>query len=232
MRHKILVIDDEEDIGRALSHSLGRAGFKVESALDGVSGLRQLRRGRPDVVLLDLMLPGIEGVELCRLIRADSDAAIRDTGVVMLTAKDEEADVLVGLAVGADDYVTKPFRTSELVARIHAVLRRGRVRGDSEEERPIVHDRITIDPACHEVRVDGSLVALTATEFRLLRVLASAPQRVFTRDQLLERVIGDNAVVIDRNIDVHVRSIRKKLGPARHVIETIRSVGYRFASGA
>jgi two-component system phosphate regulon response regulator PhoB len=227
MPAKVFILDDEEDICAGLAHSIARAGFRVATASDGRTGLEKIRAMVPDLLLLDVMLPGIDGTEICRIIRAD--AVLRDVSIMMLSARGEESDILVGLALGADDYVTKPFQTREVIARIHSVLRRGRRREEDPASEVIRHGRLEIDTPRHEVRIDQQPVALTATEFRLLRVLASHPRRVFTRDQLLNQVIGDNAVVIDRNIDVHVRSIRRKLGPARDRIETIRSVGYRFA---
>jgi DNA-binding response OmpR family regulator len=173
------------------------------------------------------MLPGIDGIELCRLIK--SDAVVKGACIIMVTAKSDESDVLVGLGFGADDYITKPFKTRELIARVKAVLRRGRLR--EEESRDVIRcGDLLIDVLRYEVTHAGDRIVLTATEFRLLHFLAGNPGRVFSRDQLLNQIIGDNAVVIDRNIDVHVRAIRRKLGAARAHIETIRGVGYRFFS--
>lgn len=227
MSSKVVILEDEPDINEALAHSLSRDGFKVWSETDGRRGLELVRQKGPDIVLLDLMLPGLEGTEICRQIKGDP--VLRGSCIIMLTAKSDESDVLVGLELGADDYVTKPFKTRELIARIRAVLRRGHLRGASE--RDVVRcGSLVVDALRHEVLCEGQPVSLTATEFRLLRFLASNPGRVFTRDQLLNQVIGENAVVIDRNIDVHVRSIRRKLGSARDYLETIRGVGYRFSS--
>lgn len=226
MSPKVVVLEVEPDISEALSYSLANEGCKVWNEGDGRRGLELVREKGPDVVLLDLMLPGIDGHEICRLIK--SDPVLRGTCIIILTARSDESDILLGLALGADDYVTKPFKTRELVARVRAVLRRGRLR---EDENPDVvkAESLMVDAIRHEVTLAGRRLVLTATEFRLIRFLASNPGRVFSRDQLLNQVIGDHAVVIDRNIDVHVRSIRRKLGEAREMIETIRGVGYRFA---
>lgn len=224
---RILTIEDEPDIVTVVEYNLSREGFDVITAADGEAGLRTAARERPDLVLLDLLLPGIDGLEICRQLKLD--AATRAIPVIMVTSKGEESDVVLGLGMGADDYVVKPFSPKELVARVRAVLRRSQQRAPLSAERKLVFDDLTIDPVRHEVRTDGAPLALTATEFRLLHVLASQPGRVFTRDQLVPRVIGDGAVVIDRNIDVHVRAVRRKLGERyRDLIETVRGVGYRF----
>jgi DNA-binding response OmpR family regulator len=225
-REKVVVIEDEEDILEVLEHSLRREGYRVISSQNGEEGLAAVRREAPDLVLLDLMLPGLDGVEVCRRLQADPlTSAIP---VIMVTAKDEESDVVLGLAVGADDYVAKPFSPRELVARVKAVLRRGPLRTESGEGERILRDGLVIDAGRHQVSVDGEPIAMTATELRLLHFLASHPGRVFDRDHLLTRVIGESAVVIDRNIDVHVGAIRRKLGACRDLIETVRGVGYRF----
>ena len=229
MAAKIVVVEDEPDINEALDYNLTHEGYRVWSATDGRQGIELIRQKTPDLVLLDLMVPGIEGMELCRQIR--SDPVLKGTCIIMVTAKGDETDVLIGLSMGADDYVTKPFKTRELLARVRAVLRRGRLREDESPE-VIRCDELVIDALRHEVLLDGQRVLLTATEFRLVRFLATNAGRVFTRDQLLNHVIGDNAVVIDRNIDVHVRAVRHKLGTTREWIETIRGVGYRFAARA
>jgi two-component system phosphate regulon response regulator PhoB len=225
-REKILVIEDEADIQEVIEYNLAREGYRVTSVADGEEGLRQVKRINPDVVLLDLMLPGKDGIDVCREIK--TDPLTRAIPVVMLTAKSEETDVVLGLGVGADDYVTKPFRPKELLARVQAVLRRGPLRNESGAGARVVLEGLVIDTERHEVRVKGEPVVLTPTELRLLHVLASHPGRVFTRSHLLSRVIGDNAVVTDRNVDVHVRAIRQKMGELRDWVETVRGVGYRF----
>lgn len=222
----IVVIEDEPDILEVLSYNLTREGYQVRTAEDGETGLALVRQHAPDLVLLDVMLPGRDGLEVCRELK--SDAVTADVPVIMVTAKGEESDVVLGLGLGADDYITKPFSPRELVARVRAVLRRGQVQAAGEASQRVVRNGVVIDMERHQVAVDGDDVVFTATEMRLLHFLASHPGRVFTRDHLLSRVIGEHAVVIDRNIDVHVRAIRKKLGGHRALIETIRGVGYRF----
>jgi len=222
---KVVIVEDEADIRDSMKYSLDREGFRVWTAGDGPRGLELIRERVPDVILLDLMLPGMDGMEVCRRVQADP--VLRGACVIMVTAKGEETDVLLGLGFGADDYVTKPFSNRELVARVHAVLRRGQLRDDAQGE-VVKCDDLVIDSQRHEVTLAGRPVALTATEFRLLRFLAMNPGRVFSRDRLLSQIIGDHAVVVDRNIDVHVRAIRRKLGDGWELVETIRSVGYRF----
>jgi two-component system phosphate regulon response regulator PhoB len=226
-RENIVVVEDEADILDVLQYNLAREGYRVRAFRDGEQGLDGVRRHAPDLVLLDLMLPGLDGIEVCR--RLKQDPITRAIPVVMLTAKSEETDVVLGLGVGADDYITKPFSPKELIARVRAVLRRGPLREERGKGDRLVHGGLVIDMARHEVTVEGQRVICTATEMRLLHFLASHPGRVFTRDHLLSRVIGEDAVVLDRNIDVHIGSLRKKLGDHRNRIETVRGVGYRFA---
>jgi two-component system phosphate regulon response regulator PhoB len=223
---RIVVIEDEADILEVIRYNLAREGYKVMTSRDGEEGLAAVRKEAPDLVLLDLMLPGLDGIEVCR--RLKEDPVTRPIPVVMVTAKGEETDIVLGLGVGADDYVTKPFSPKELLARVKAVLRRGPLRGERGAGERIVREGIVIDAGRHELVVDGKPVTVTATELRLLHFLAAHPGRAFTRDQLLTRVIGESAVVVDRNIDVHVLAVRKKLGDHRDLIETIRGVGYRF----
>ena len=223
---KIVVIEDEADILEVIAYNLKREGYDVVTSTSGEDGLEKIERFKPNLVVLDLMLPEVDGIELCKKLKADP--LTQSIPVIMVTAKGEESDVVLGLGVGADDYVTKPFSPRELTARVKAVLRRAKSKGESDRRERVAFEGVVIDPQRHEVRVDGEAVLLTATEFRLLHFLALHPGRVFTRDHLLTRVIGDDAIVIDRNIDVHVRAIRKKLGTRRELIETIRGVGYRF----
>ncbi len=225
-REKIVVIEDEADILEVLQYNLKREGYTVIASRDGEEGLDSVRRENPDLVLLDLMLPGLDGLEVCKRLQADPVTA--NVPVIMVTAKGEETDVVSGLQIGADDYVTKPFSPKELLARVKAVLRRGPVREQRAVGDRIVRDGLVIDITKHIATVDGEPITLTATEMRLLHFLGAHPGRVFTRDQLLSRAIGDHAVVIDRNIDVHIGAIRRKLGAYRELIETIRGVGYRF----
>ena len=223
---KIVVIEDETDILEVIAYNLKREGYEVVTSTSGEDGLEKIEKTKPNLVVLDLMLPEVDGIELCRKLKADP--VTQGIPVIMVTAKGEESDVVLGLGVGADDYVTKPFSPRELTARVKAVLRRSKGRAEVDKGERLAFEGIVIDPQRHEVKVDDESVLLTATEFRLLHFLASHPGRVFTRDHLLTRVIGDDAIVIDRNIDVHVRAIRKKLGSRRELIETIRGVGYRF----
>ena len=223
---RIVVIEDEADILEVIAYNLKREGYDVVTSTSGEDGLEKIERTKPHLVVLDLMLPEVDGIELCKKLK--SDPLTQSIPVIMVTAKGEESDVVLGLGVGADDYVTKPFSPRELTARVKAVLRRSKSKGEADRRERIAFEGIVIDPQRHEVVVDNEPVELTATEFRLLHFLASHPGRVFTRDHLLTRVIGEDAIVIDRNIDVHVRAIRKKLGARREFIETIRGVGYRF----
>jgi phosphate regulon transcriptional regulator PhoB len=225
-REKVVVIEDEADIREMIAYNLSREKYRVLTAADGEEGLDMVMKENPDLVLLDLMLPGLDGIEVCRQLKADS--VTRDIPIIMVTARGEESDIVLGLGMGADDYVTKPFSPRELLARIRVVMRRGPLRGERDTSERIVRGNIVIDASRHEMGVDGESITLTATEFRLIHFLATHPGRVFTRAQLLNRVIGEYAYVIDRNIDVHVRSVRKKLGQYSNYIETIRGVGYRF----
>ncbi|MFN8178479.1 MAG: response regulator [bacterium] len=225
-RRNILVVEDEPDIAEVIQYNLAREGYLVDVVGDGEVALDRAVRAAPDLILLDLMLPGLDGLELCR--RLKEDPVTRSIPVVMVTAKGEESDVVLGLGVGADDYVAKPFSPRELLARVRAVLRRGALRAETGKRDRVARDGLVVDAVRHDVRVDGERVKFTATEFRLLHFLSSHAGRAFTRDELLSRVIGEHATVTDRNIDVHVRMIRQKLGRHRELVETIRGVGYRF----
>ena len=223
---KVIVIEDEADIREVIEHNLSREGYQVHSSSDGEEGLQLVRKRLPDLVVLDLMLPGLDGLDVCRKIKADPEAG--STAIVMVTAKGDESDIVLGLGVGADDYVTKPFSPKELIARVKAVLRRGPLKEGQGSRDRIVQGEVVIDIGRHEVRVEGEPVIFTPTELRLLHFLASHPGRVFTREHLLSRVIGEDTYVVDRNIDVRILAVRKKLGKYRDLIETIRGVGYRF----
>ena len=230
-RPKVLIVEDEADIRELLEYTLLREGFDVATASTGLNGLSEARRTAPDLLLLDLMLPGLDGLEVCR--RLKQDEATASIATIMLTAKSEESDVVLGLGLGADDYIPKPFSPKEVAARVRAVLRRTSRNAERlDEKKKIVHGRLTIDPSMHKVLCDEDVIPLTATEFRILHYLAGRPGRVFSRDQILTGALGPNPMVLDRSVDVHVRSIRKKLGDHRDLIETVRGVGYRFAEGA
>ena len=224
---KIAVIEDEGDILEVIEYSLSKEGFRVCTALDGEEGLDLVKRELPDLVVLDLMLPGIDGIEICRKLKSDS--ATRSISIIMVTAKGEESDIVLGLGIGADDYVVKPFSPRELTARVKSVLRRGGLR--EEVGTVIKRDRLVLDIDRHEVRLEGKKIVLTAMEFKLLHFLASHPGRVFTGESLLTHVSSEDTFIIDRNIYVHIRSIRKKLKTHRDLIETINRVGYRFRDG-
>jgi two-component system alkaline phosphatase synthesis response regulator PhoP len=228
----ILVVDDEPPILDLIASYLRADGFKVHTALDGPAALAQTRSLRPNLVVLDVMLPGMDGLEVCRRIQQEFD-----TYVLMLTARSEEIDKIVGLSVGADDYLTKPFSPRELVMRVKAILRRSRApnlhgRENIALERPALHfDEVQIDPERREVWRDGQQIDLTPREFDLLYALAEQPGRVFSRDQLLERVWGHDFAGIDRVVDVHIGLLRRKLetDPANpNMIQTLRGVGYKF----
>jgi two-component system alkaline phosphatase synthesis response regulator PhoP len=229
-REKILVVEDENDILEVIQYNLAREGYKVTCTRDGDQGLTRIKRDAPDLVILDLMLPGLDGIEVCRRIK--QDPITNGIPVIMVTAKSEESDVILGLGVGADDYLTKPFSPKELVARVKTVLRRGPLKEERAVGERVVRGELVIDVGRHEVLLDGQPVVLTPTELRLLHFLASHPGRVFNRSHLLSRVIGEDAIVTDRNFVVHVRAVRSKLGERREFIETVRGVGYRFRDGA
>jgi len=221
----ILVIEDDQDIVDVVRYNLEREGFRVLEANDGERGLEAAARSKPDLVLLDLMLPGVDGLEVCRRLREKTET--RGLPVIMITAKGEESDVVVGLEMGADDYLPKPFSPRELVARSRAVLRRvNRAPGELGRTRIEVKD-LVLDSTRHEVLHNGEPVPLTRAEFRLLWALGQRPGRVYARNELVEEITAGESLIIDRNVDVHISSIRKKLGEAGDVITTIRGVGYK-----
>ena len=221
----ILVIEDDKDIVELVRYNLEREGFRVLDAADGEQGLAAVIRQKPDLVLLDLMLPGVDGLEVCRRIRAHDE--LRSTPVVILTAKGEESDVVIGLELGADDYLAKPFSPRELVARLKAVLRRA-IRAEEEGERSRIEiGEVVLDSSRYEVSVAEKLVPLTRAEFRLLWALVQRPGRVFPRDELVDKITAGESYIIDRNVDVHISSIRRKLGKAGDLIATVRGIGYK-----
>jgi two-component system alkaline phosphatase synthesis response regulator PhoP len=220
----ILIIDDEKDLIELVRYNLEKDGYDIISSTDGQSGLEIAQRHKLDLIVLDLMMPGMDGLEVCRRLRADDRTA--RIPLIMLTAKATEADRIVGLELGADDYITKPFSPRELVARVRAILRRTSTQ--AEPEQVIRHGELVIDMARHEVNYLGKPVALTATEFRILHLLASKPGRVLSRDDIIDAALGRDANVFDRTIDVHITAIRRKLGKGADQIETIRGFGYKF----
>jgi two-component system, OmpR family, alkaline phosphatase synthesis response regulator PhoP len=227
-RGRILVIDDEKDLIELVRYNLEKEGFVVRSAQDGESGLSAAKKELPDLILVDLMLPGIDGLDVCRSLRSDSRTA--RIPVIMLTAKSAESDRILGLELGADDYVTKPFSPRELLARIKAVLRR--TLSPQPVSEVIRRGNLTIDMARRTVTCAGEPIVLTATEFRLLQFFASHSSHVFSRAQLIDSAMGRDVSVEDRTIDVHITGLRKKLGNCGDWIETVRGFGYRFRDDA
>jgi two-component system phosphate regulon response regulator PhoB len=223
-KKNIIVVEDEPDILDVLCYNLKKEGFGVESSMNGSQGLALIQQTRPDLVLLDLMLPGMDGLEICRQLKQQKRT--RQIPIIMVTAKGEESDVVLGLGIGADDYIAKPFSPKELVARVRAVIRRSE--GNQPQTDVIQVDGLLIDADKHKVTLNDAEIKFTATEFRLLHFLASNPGRVFSRELLLDRAFGSDVVVVDRNVDVHIRAIRKKIDSKQDFIETVRGVGYRF----
>ncbi|MEK7993467.1 MAG: response regulator transcription factor [Planctomycetota bacterium] len=220
----ILVVDDEEDVLELVRYNLDRSGYRVETASSGEEALEKARRKLPDLVILDLMLPGMDGLEVCKKLK--NDVKTEGLPIIVLTAKGEETDVVTGLELGADDYVTKPFSPKVLIARVRRILRRA-VSRDTEKP-PIRIQDLVMDPGRREVLVKGKRVNLTFTEFNILYALARRPGMVFTRYQIVDAVHGDDYPVTDRAVDVQIVSLRKKLGSCGNYIETVRGVGYRF----
>jgi DNA-binding response OmpR family regulator len=234
MDHKvdILVVEDDEDICELVEFNLKRSGFSVDSAVNGVDGLAKIHDLRPKLIVLDIMMPEMDGISLLRKLR-EGIAFEKSVPVILLSAKGEETDVVVGLELGADDYVSKPFSPKELISRVRAVLRRadaksnGPAEESSRKHQVIGVGDVVMDITKHEATYKGQQLSLTLAEFNLLYTLISEPGRVFTRDQLLEKVSGKDTFVIDRNVDVHIRSIRKKMSDDLEYIQTVRGVGYK-----
>lgn len=230
LKKTLLLVEDNPDLLEVLRLTFEREGYRLFTAEDGERALEKARRHAPHLILLDLMLPKMDGLEVCRQLRADP--AFAQVPILMLTAKSEEADVVLGLGLGADDYVCKPARPRELVARVASLLRRIDPREKLPEEAVSV-DGMVIDPLRFEVRLgDQEALALTPTEFKLLHTLAGRPGRVFRRSELLDATVGVGVIVTERNIDTHIKSIRHKLGDHAARIETVRGVGYRFSDQA
>lgn len=223
---RILVVDDEPDLVELLRHHLQREHYEVAVANDGEAALAEARRRIPDLIVLDLMLPGIDGLEVCRRLRADTRT--QHIPIVMLTAKGEETDAVIGLAQGADDYVRKPFGIRELLARVATRLRAAELKNSNEGPKVLRWGELVIDSIKHEVTLEERVVTLTVTEFKLLRHLVMNKGRAFTRNELLNAVMGADVYVIDRNVDVHVATLRKKMGSYGQHLLTIRGLGYKF----
>jgi two-component system phosphate regulon response regulator PhoB len=224
-KESLLLVEDEESILELLDYNLSKEGYSVTQVTTGEAALESARSDLPDLIVLDLMLPGLDGFDVCRLLKGEP--ATKHIPIVMLTAKGEEADIVTGLELGADDYITKPFSPKVLVARIRAVLRRTPKAEADDESAVRIHD-ILIHPGRHEVLIAGEPAKLTSTEFRILHFLAGRPGWVFTREQIIESIHGSGHHVTDRSIDVQIMSLRKKMGGSGRHIETVRGVGYRF----
>ncbi len=227
MAKTIAVLDDEEDILELLRTYLTRTGFKVETFVRPEAFIKYIDLHQPDLILLDLMLPGTDGLEICRYLKSKPEKSI--IPIIMLTARSQEADRVTGLELGADDYVTKPFSLRELEARIKAVLRREeRLPGSENKEKKLAGGKLTINPERHEVRIKGQLLELSLSEYRILELLSSRPGRVFTRAQILDYLWGGEKVVVTRTVDVHIRHLREKMGELANLIQSVRAVGYRY----
>jgi two-component system phosphate regulon response regulator PhoB len=221
---KVLIIEDDQSLAEVLAYNLRQEGYDVSLASDGQDGLGKAQRHLPNLIILDVMLPIMDGLEVCRRLRANP--ATRDLLVLMLTAKAEETDQVVGFSLGADDYVTKPFSVKVLMERIKALQRRRDLEGDAQDVVSV--QGVEVDRFRHRVTVRGAALELTRSEFRLLDTLIRQPGRVFRRAELIDAALGEDTLVLERTIDVHIRALRRKLGAAAKLIETVRGVGYRF----
>lgn len=225
MNKLIAVVDDEPDIVELITHHLKKEGFKVREFYDGEGFLTFIKNTIPDLVILDLMLPGIDGLEVCRTLKMNERTSF--VPIIMLTAKGTETDIVVGLELGADDYIVKPFSPRELIARVKAILRRAQ---PAKKTKLFKVGDLVLDLTKYEVRVKNKKVNLTTTEFRILAILSEKPGWVLTRNQLLDDLWEDEKIVLDRTIDVHIRNLREKLGEAGKLIKTIRGIGYKIES--
>jgi two-component system phosphate regulon response regulator PhoB len=223
-KENILIVDDEEDVLELVRFNLEKNGFKTETATSGEDALAKAKSKLPDLIILDLMLPGIDGLEVCKKLKSESKT--ENIPVTMLTAKSEESDIITGLELGAQDYITKPFSPKVLIARVRRILQKT-IAHDLEKSPVKIHE-LTIDPARHEVLIKNKPVELTFTEFSILYTLAKRPGLVFTRYQIVDSIRGGDYLVTDRAIDVQIVSLRKKLGPIGKYIETVRGIGYKF----
>jgi two-component system alkaline phosphatase synthesis response regulator PhoP len=227
---RILIVEDDEDIVKIIRTTLERDGFEVAATYDGASGMAEVRRSRPDLLILDLVLPKLQGLEVCKAIRADR--GLRQLPILILTARRDEADRIVGLELGADDYVTKPFSARELLARVRALLRRAEP--PEEVDRPVEVGGLRLDPASRRAVLEGRPLTLTKQEFDLIHFLASRPGRIFSRQQLLDEVWGESHFVTPRNVDAYIRRLRRKIGSdpvSSGYLKTVRGVGYMFDAG-
>jgi two-component system phosphate regulon response regulator PhoB len=224
MAGSILIIEDDQSLADVLAYNLRQEGYEVQVASDGRDGLSRAHVKRPDLIVLDVMLPVVDGLEVCRRLRADPST--RSTLILMLTAKAEETDQVVGFSLGADDYVTKPFSVKVLIERIKALQRR---RAQAASSEVVVSSQgVTVDRTRHQAIVEGRFLPLTRSEFRLLDTLIRQPGRVFRRSELIDAALGEDTMVLERTIDVHIRGLRRKMGDSSELIETVRGIGYRF----
>ncbi|WP_456392249.1 response regulator [Persephonella sp.] len=221
----VYVVEDDEDINDLLVYNLQKEGFKVQPFLSSVEALKSIYSNRPDIILLDIMLPDIDGLEFCKMVKSNPET--EDIPIIMITAKSTEIDKIVGLELGADDYITKPFSIREVVARIKAILRRAR---RNRKENSIKVDGLEIFPDRFELRVDGNPVNLTSKEFRILMLLVNNTGKVLSREKILENVWDSELDVYDRTVDVHIKKLRDKLGPYGKKIQTVRGIGYKWVS--
>jgi len=226
MPHKVLIIEDDRSLVEILTYNLRQAGYEVYAAYDGMDGLSQAQLKSPDIIILDIMLPVMDGLEVCRRLRSSPTSA--DVLILMLTAKAEESAELVGFSLGADDYVAKPYSVKVLIERIKALQRRRRGNGDLRDPDIVSLGGLTVDRRRFQARLGDQLLTLTRSEFRLLDTLIRQPGRAFQRSELINAALGEDTIVLERTIDVHIRAVRRKLGEAADLIETVRGVGYRF----
>ena len=226
VKKRILIVEDDRDISELVRYNLEREGYDVSALFEGGDAFDHTLKRRPDLIILDLMLPGTDGMEICRLLK--NEEGTKNIPVIMLTAKGEESDVVVGLQMGADDYMTKPFSPKVLTARVKAILRRGVSSSAAVSAQDRQYGDLALDISKHKVVYAGKTVALTAIEFSILEFLSRSPGRVYSRDQILDNVWKEGKSIVDRAVDVHVRGLRKKLGRGKDCIETVRGVGYCF----
>jgi phosphate regulon transcriptional regulator PhoB len=229
-KKQIIVVDDEKDIVELVSFNLAQEGFSVLKAFNGRSAIEMIKAGKPDLIILDLMMPEMNGMEVCRVVRGNIEMS--DIPVIMLTAKSDQLDKILGLEIGADDYITKPFHVRELLARVRSVLRRAERKPDDEKQELLSLGGISIDMRSYSVTVDEKPVELSSREFKLLHFFISHPGRVYTREQLLDRVWGDESFVEPRTVDVHISRLRNEIEPDKEnprYILTVRGIGYKFA---
>ena len=224
-KEKILVVDDEEDILELMQYNLAKEGYMVKCVYSGEEALAEVRAEVPDLIILDLMLPGVDGLEVCKMLKNDSETA--PIPIIMLTAKGEDIDIVVGLELGADDYITKPFSPKVLIARIRTALRRGKKREADDTGIITIHD-LVINPARHKVYVKNKMVDLTVGEFAILYLLARRPGWVLTRNQIIDAIKGEGYAITERSVDVQIAGLRRDLGNGGKYIETVRGIGYRF----